>query len=167
MKIDKKNNNAVTIDVTPVLPPTLTPVPLSTNVVIVLVPITAPIILDKLSALIILPKLWGLPFSSINLALLQQPTIVPIESNISIIENEITNIQQVNNEPAGKLKPSLNIDKNTGSPLEETKNSFKLFPKSQEIPETLPARIDKSATPRGIANNVDKSIPKITEPLTL
>jgi hypothetical protein len=53
--IDNKNNIAVVRAVRPVLPPTDTPVPLSTKVVTVLVPKNEPATVAILSAYIILP----------------------------------------------------------------------------------------------------------------
>ena len=48
-----------------------------------------------------------------TVSVLQQPTTVPIVSNISIIANEMININAVINEPFGNSKPPLNTAINT------------------------------------------------------
>ena len=107
-----------------------------------------------------------MPSLSTNPALVVQATTVPIVSNISTIEKEITNIKLVNKEPWGIFIPSLNIVRKVLLPLKEKKD-FKLVKIFQLIPGTLPAKILKSATFKGIDNNVADKIPIITEPFTL
>ena len=92
----------------------------------------------------------------------QQPTIVPIVSNISIIHIVMITIITVNTEPAGNppLKTSVK-DKNT---LFSPPKKFAKF--SQNFQETppLPERTDKSVTPRGIPTIAAPKIPKMIEP---
>ena len=102
-KIESKNNSDVVSAVIPVLPPAATPVPDSTNVVTVDVPRIAPVQVAMESDIITLLKRIGLPFSSRRFALEQQPSTVPIVSNISIIQNDRTVTMTNSTEPAGNL----------------------------------------------------------------
>ena len=77
------NKMAVVAEVSPVLPPSDTPDALSTNVVVVVVPRTAPTVVATASA-ISAPLIFGRCPSSSNIpALVDTPINVPIVSNIS------------------------------------------------------------------------------------
>ena len=144
--IDNKNNADVVSAVSPVLPPAATPVPDSTKVVTVEVPSIAPAQVAIESESIILLKFMGLPFASRRLALEQQPSTVPIVSNISIIQNERITTMTVSAEPSGKLI-SWNAAKNEPplSVLNE-KKFLKFSQNAQVTPSVLPAIISKFAT---------------------
>ena len=79
---------------------------------------------------------------------------------------KIINIIEVIAAPLGKLNPPWNNAKNTE--LSPPLKKFAIFSQNfQLIPSTLPAKIETSATPNGIASTVAANIPQITEPLTL
>ena len=81
------NKMAVVAEVSPVLPPSDTPDALSTNVVVVVVPRTAPTVVATASA-ISAPLIFGRCPSSSNIpALVDTPINVPIVSNISTNKN--------------------------------------------------------------------------------
>lgn len=74
-------------DVSPVLPPSDTPDALSTNVVVVDVPITAPTVVATASAISAPLILGSFPFSSSMSAFADTPISVPIVSNKSTNRN--------------------------------------------------------------------------------
>ena len=82
-----RNKNPVVTAVSPVLPPSVTPEALSTNVVVVEVPSNAPTLVATASA-INAPLIFGsLPFLSSMSALEATPIKVPRVSNISTNRN--------------------------------------------------------------------------------
>ena len=80
---DSPKRIAVVTDVSPVLPPSDTPDALSTNVVVVDVPITAPTVVATASAISAPLILGSFPFSSSMSAFADTPISVPIVSNKS------------------------------------------------------------------------------------
>ena len=84
---DSPKRIAVVTDVSPVLPPSDTPDALSTNVVVVDVPITAPTVVATASAISAPLILGSFPFSSSMSAFADTPISVPIVSNKSTNRN--------------------------------------------------------------------------------
>jgi hypothetical protein len=82
--IDTRKQPETTNAVIPERPPWATPAALSTYVVVVDVPRTAPIVVAIQSAVKACFILGLFPFSSVIFALVQTPTRVPTVSNISI-----------------------------------------------------------------------------------
>lgn len=94
---DNPKRIAVVTAVSPVLPPSVTPEALSTNVVVVDVPSTAPAVVAIASARSAPFDLWKLlPSSSKILALEDTPISVPIVSNISTNRNAKTTTAKSN-----------------------------------------------------------------------
>jgi len=86
--MESKNKKPVTTDASPVLPPSATPDVLSTKVVVVEVPSTAPAVVATASASKASLMRGSLPFSSIIFALFATPIRVPSVSNISTNKKE-------------------------------------------------------------------------------
>ena len=85
--IDKRKSRPVTTDARPVLAPAATPAELSTKVVVVDVPRTAPALVATASARSACLILGSLPSSSSMSALVATPISVPKVSNISTKRN--------------------------------------------------------------------------------
>ena len=104
--------------VSPVLPPSVTPDALSTNVVVVDVPSTAPAVVAIASARSA-PLICGsLPSSSSILALEDTPISVPIVSNISTNRNAKTTTAKSNvNIPSNWSLPKIGARLGIESPL--------------------------------------------------
>ena len=109
---------AVVAEVSPVLPPSDTPDALSTNVVVVVVPRTAPTVVATASA-ISAPLIFGRCPSSSNIpALVDTPINVPIVSNISTNKNaKITTMKFRENTPLKSSLPNTGMILGIENPL--------------------------------------------------
>ena len=112
------NRIAVVTDVSPVLPPSVTPEALSTNVVVVVVPSTAPAVVATASAISAPLILGSFPSSSNMSALEATPISVPIVSNISTNKNaKMTTIKFSVKIPLNCSLPKTGIMLGIDSPL--------------------------------------------------
>ena len=115
---DRPNKIAVVAEVSPVLPPSDTPEALSTNVVVVVVPSTAPTVVATASA-ISAPLIFGRRPSSSNIpAFVDTPISVPIVSNISTNKNaKMTTIKFKENIPLKSSFPNTGMMLGIVNPL--------------------------------------------------